>query len=167
MVHLGNTNNTSLQTLSYMTGGYKFQPGSLEEAMAICEMEPVLSLLERPVADLPRSSSRHSGNALYRFQQAKKSLIVDHAASDEFPQRKPLPQLAESFIELGTFARLASSQVRSDSNLRLSRIHTEMRNCGTLVHPHYDVYICEPNFGLWKIVMQGMYDMMSMCRPER
>ena len=38
----GDADNTALQTLSYMTGGYKFEPSSLEEAMAICEMEPVL-----------------------------------------------------------------------------------------------------------------------------
>lgn len=152
---LGNANNTGLQTLSYMTGGYKFQPNNLEEAMAICEMEPVLSLLERPDISLPRSSSRHSGNALYRFQQAKKRVVVDHATQDQFPQRKAHPQLLEAFVELKNFARRTSSTQRSDGNLRLSRIHTEMRNCGALMHPHYDIYICEPNFGLWKVVMQG------------
>ncbi|KAF9695209.1 hypothetical protein EKO04_006853 [Ascochyta lentis] len=155
---LGSANNTALQTLSYMTGGYKFEPASLEEAMAICEMEPVLSLLERPIATLPRNASRHAGNALYRFQKAKNSVAIDQATRDEFPQRKPLPQLSESFVELKNFARRATSQVRSDSNLRTSRIHTELRNCGAFVHPHYDIYICEPNFGLWKIVMQGPPD---------
>ncbi|KAJ8116748.1 hypothetical protein OPT61_g1881 [Boeremia exigua] len=151
---LGNTENTDLQVLSYMTGGYKFEPSSLEEAMAICEMEPVLSLLERPAAELPHSSSRHAGNPLYRFQQAKRSITIDQATRDRFPQRKVHPQLAGSFVELTNFARQVS-QARSDGNLRLSRIHTEMRNCGALTHPHYDIYICEENFGFWKIVMQG------------
>jgi hypothetical protein len=154
-----------------MTGGYKFQPDSLEEVMAICEMEPVLSLLERPDAVVPRTSSRHAGNALYRYQRAKKSLEVDSATRNNFPKRKELPQLAESFVELGQFARHVSSQIRSDSNLRLSRIHTEIRNCGAFVHPHYDIYICEPNFGLWKIVMQGMHlaskDVMKMLTDFR
>lgn len=118
---LGKEDNTDLQTLSYMTGGYKFEPSNLEEAMAICEMEPVLSLVERPDADLPRNSSRHAGNALYRFQHAKKSLIVDRATRDQFPHRKVHPQLADSFVELKSSARNTSSQVRSDSNLRLSR----------------------------------------------
>ncbi|KAH6622099.1 hypothetical protein C7974DRAFT_216154 [Boeremia exigua] len=151
---LGNENNTDLQTLSYVTGGYKFEPSSLEEAMAICEMEPVLSLADRPVAVLPRISSRHAGNALYRFQKAKQSISVDHATRDEFPQRKVHPQLAGSFVELKSFARHAP-QARSDGNLRLSRIHSEIRTCGALVHPHYDIYICEENFGFWKIAMQG------------
>jgi ubiquitin-protein ligase len=153
----GDANNTALQTLSYMTGGYKFEPASLEEAMAICEMEPVFSVLERPAAVVPRFSSRHAGNALWRFQQARKSITVDRATRDDFPQRKSHPQLAGSFVELTSFARHASSQARADSNLRLSRIHTEIRNCGALGHPHYDIYICEENFGFWKIVMQGMY----------
>lgn len=160
---IGDANNTALRTLSYMTGGYKFKPATLEEAMAICEMEPVLSQLERPIAALPRSSSRHARNALYRFEKAKKSLTVDRATRDEFPPRKALPQLSESFVELINFTRNAPSQVRSDSNLRLSRIHTEMRNCAALVHPHYDIYICEPNFGLWKIVMQGMCGNRFLC----
>lgn len=24
------------------------------------------------------------------------------------------------------------------------------------MHPHHDIYICEENFGFWKVVMQGM-----------
>ena len=140
-----------------MTGGYKFEPTDLEEAMAICEMEPVLSVLERSAAVVPRFSLRHAGSALWRFQQAKKSITVDRATRDEFPQRKSHPQLAGSFVELTSFARHASSQARADSNMRLSRIHTEIRNCGALGHPHYEIYICEENFGFWKIVMQGMY----------
>ncbi|KAF1351667.1 hypothetical protein EJ07DRAFT_168877 [Lizonia empirigonia] len=163
---ISDTDNTALRTLSYMTGGYKFKPATLEEAMAICEMKPVLSQLERPIAALPRSSSRHARNALYRFEKAKKSLTVDHATRDEFPPRKALPQLSESFVELMNFTRNAPSQVRSDSNLRLSRIHTEMRNCAAFVHPYYDIYICEPNFGLWKIVMQGPPENYPMLPPK-
>ncbi|KAF2996796.1 hypothetical protein E8E13_000636 [Curvularia kusanoi] len=151
---LGKANNKALQALSHMTGGYKLRPNSLDEAMAICEMEPVLSLLERPAVVLPHFASRHANSALWRFEQAKKSTTVDRATQDGFPPRKAHPQLASSFVELINFARNVS-QTRSDSNLRLSRIHTEIRTCGALVHPHYDVYICEENFGFWKIVMQG------------
>jgi hypothetical protein len=141
-----------------MTGGYKFQPKALEEVMAICEMEPVLSLWERPVAGLPVfSSARSYTTNLFRFQKAKDSVEVDLATRDQFPHRKEHPQLAEPFVELGRFARRASSQSRSDSSQRLSRIHTEMRNCGAHPHPYYDIYICERNFGLWKIVMEGTF----------
>jgi hypothetical protein len=124
--------------------------------MSICEMEPVLSLWERPAAKLPVfSSARLFPTDLSRFQKGKKYVKVDLATRDQFPQRKEHPQLAESFVELGHFARRASSQFRSDSNQRLSRIHSEMRNCGARSHPYYDIYICESNFGLWKVVMEG------------
>lgn len=145
-----------------MTGGYKFQPQTLEEAMAICEMEPVLSLLERPDAALPEISSRHARNALFRFQKARQDVVTDHVTQNQFPERKEHPQLAQSFIELGHFARQNSTQTRSDNNERISRIHTELRNCGARPHPFYDIYICEPNFGLWKVVMQGMLSRLSL-----
>lgn len=115
----------------------------------------MLSVLERPTAELPRNSSRHAGNALYRFQQARRSVTVDYATRDDFPQRKVHPQLAGSFVDLRSFARQASCQARSDVNLRLSRIYTEIRNCGALIHSHYDIYVCEEKFGFWKVVMQG------------
>jgi hypothetical protein len=126
--------------------------------MAICEMEPVLSLWERPAAGLPVfSSARSYTNNLFRFQKAKEWVEVDLATRDQFPHRKEHPQLAESFVELGRFARRATSQSRSDNSQRLSRIQTEIRNCGARPHPYYDIYICERNFGLGKIVMEGTF----------
>ncbi|KAF2730389.1 UBC-like protein [Polyplosphaeria fusca] len=44
---------------------------------------------------------------------------------------------------------------RTDNNLRLARIRSEIRNSAVKVHSHYDIYICESNMALWKIVMQG------------
>jgi hypothetical protein len=115
-------------------------------------------LCERPAAKLPVfSSARLYPTDLSRFQKGKKYVKVDLATHDQFPQRKEHPQLAESFVELGHFARRASPQSRSDSSQRLSRIHTEMRNCGARPHPFYDIYICECNFELWKVVMEGTF----------
>lgn len=56
---LGEENNEDLRTLSFLSGGYKFCPKSLEQAMAICEMEPVLSSLERPDVVLPNAARAH------------------------------------------------------------------------------------------------------------
>ena len=36
---LGHEKNRDLQALAYLTGGYKFQPDTMEQAMAICELE--------------------------------------------------------------------------------------------------------------------------------
>ena len=168
---LGDALNEDLQTMSYLTTGYSFEPKTLEEAMAICELEPVLSILERP--DMSKKESEpesesdsddegqhcfrnafRANPSLYNFRMAGEEVEVEHVSRDIFPERKELPQLAEAFVELGSFAKHAS-QPRTDGNLRLSRIHTEIRNSGAHPHPDYDIYICEPNMGLWKVVMQG------------
>jgi ubiquitin-protein ligase len=152
---LGDVDNLDLQVLAYLTRGYKFQPDQMEHAMAICEMRLVLSGLERPDVVLPNSTKQFQGNFLYNFGRARSSLEVDEVTRDAFPRRREHPLLSEAFIELGRFARGFSMVNRNDSNLRLARIHSEIRNSGAKVHPHYDVYICESNFSMWKIVMQG------------
>jgi hypothetical protein len=80
---------------------------------------------------------------------------------DHFPKRKEHPQLAEGFVELGKFAKI-STQGRTDGSSRLSRIQSEIRNSGTHLHPHYDVYICESNMALWKVVMQGEFFQVTL-----
>ena len=57
--------NNKLQTLSYLTREYKFHPNSIEKAIAIYKLEPVLSQLERPDIVLP-FLTRYSLNNLQR-----------------------------------------------------------------------------------------------------
>jgi uncharacterized protein YegL len=154
---LGNVDNSDLQSLSHLTGGYKFRPDQMEHAMAICEMEPVLSSLERPDIALPTIAKRLYSNPATYFKQAKHSVEVDVVTRDDFPLRKEHPLLSETYVELGRFARNFNIANRSDSNLRLARIHSEIRNSGAKVHPYYDIYICESNFSMWKIVVQGKW----------
>jgi ubiquitin-protein ligase len=154
---LGNTENLDLQALSYVTGGYKFQPDQMEHAMAICEMEPVLSSLERPdlALQLPSTAQHFAANPMHFFNNARYLVEVDEVSRDKFPQRKVHPLLFESYIELGRFTHGINIANRSGNNLRLTRIHTEIRNSGTKTHAHYDIYICESDFSMWKVVMQG------------
>lgn len=170
---LGDARNGDLQTVSYLTGGYTFEPKTLEEAMAICELEPVLSTLERPDEldsdtepeededmmsddDVERNYRKmfRTYPNIANFRLAGYEVEVERVSRDVFPERKEHAQLDESFVELGSFAKHAT-QARTDNNLRLNRIHNEVRNSGAHPHPDYDVYICEPNMGLWKVVMQG------------
>jgi uncharacterized protein YegL len=157
---LGATENEDLQAVSHLTGGYTFEPKTLEEAMAICELEPVLSSLERPdVHDSSESNSQKLFRVLptrYSFEQVGRDVVVQRVSRDHFPKRKEHPQLAEAFVELGKFARI-STQARTDGTSRLSRIQNEIRNSSAHLHPHYDVYICESNMALWKVVMQGKF----------
>jgi hypothetical protein len=128
--------------------------------MAICELKPILSSLERP--DVHNNSESILQKQLrmfptrYNFEQAGLDVVVQRVSRDHFPKRKEHPQLAEAFVELGKFAKL-STQARTDGTSRLSRIQSEIRNSGAHTHPHYDVYICESNMALWKVVMQGEF----------
>ncbi|KAF2789615.1 hypothetical protein K505DRAFT_341133 [Melanomma pulvis-pyrius CBS 109.77] len=152
---LGISNHTELKTLGNLTGGYIFSPSTMEEAMAICEMEPVLCQIERPDVTLPKHARRYLSQPARRFRNAKSETRANGVTQDEYPKRKDHPGLSESYVELSQISRRFSVASRSDGNLRLSRIHNEIRNSGAKVHPHYDVYICESSFNLWKIVMQG------------
>lgn len=147
--------NLNLRTLAYSTYGYNFQPSTGEEAMAICELEPVLSIHERPPPPASGANSIYRGTSGCSFTWLKGQVKVDVVNRDTLPKRKEHPQLSGSFVELGHFRRPPT--LRTGNNLRLNRIHAEMRDCGARVHPHYDIYVCEQNFGLWKVVMQGKW----------
>lgn len=125
--------------------------------MAICELEPVLSTSERPVTRIhdSRVEGFRVSPTLHNFMGAMEAVEEEYVSEDYVPERKENPQLSRGFIELGPLSKNNSLIKRSDTNLRLNRIHSEIRNSGSQLHPHYDVYICEPNFGLWKVVMQG------------
>lgn len=163
---LGLEDSDFLKTISVVTGVYAFEPSCLEEAMRICELEPILSISERPDSSIRHSPGDHSAKfqaspTLENLMLAREDVYTEYVTRDDFPERKVNPQLTANFIELGLFSSSSLSK-RSDTNLRLSRIHNEIRNSGSTPHPHYDVYFCEPNFGLWKIVMQGTYRLGSL-----
>jgi hypothetical protein len=145
---LGTAKQEKFKTLAWLTGGYIFCPQTMEEAMAICEMEPVLSQLERPDIVLPVQAHRYLAVPSRRFNDAKSKVRVNRATRDEFPERKDHPGLSEVYVELGQFSRVSKFADRSNGNLRLSRIHNEIRNSGVKIHPHYDVYICVSEISL-------------------
>ncbi|KAG9196250.1 hypothetical protein G6011_01371 [Alternaria panax] len=124
---LGNEyENTGLKTISYLTGGYLFQPRILEEAMAICGMEPVLSLSKRPDRS-PKGSAYHrnylANPGLYTFRVSERIGEVEQVSRDKFLDRKQHPQLAESFVELGRFNRIRPAN-RTNNNTQLILIDT-------------------------------------------
>ena len=177
---LGLVNNRELRAVSHLTGGYKFHPTSLQQAMAICEMEPVLSLLERPVATppqgVPQALAGPAGGpapceiSVLEFRRAQDLAIPEVVTPDDFPERRKHPNLTGSFVELKALSRsrllqgngevaggTPTQQQRSaPASSRIShRILTEMQHIATNPHPYYDVYVSEANMAFWKVVMQG------------
>lgn len=95
---LGNEDNKELRAVSYLTGGYVFVPKDLESAMAICEMEPFQSQLERPPIARPHQSRSIQGKA--QALAAAAIATPEIVTRDEFPQRKQHPNLEDSFFEI-------------------------------------------------------------------
>ncbi|KAH7403530.1 hypothetical protein BKA64DRAFT_669265 [Cadophora sp. MPI-SDFR-AT-0126] len=160
---LGDEDNVDLRTVSYLTGGYKFKPESLEQAMAMMELEPVLSQLERPPIVIPSQSQSHPYDLYLRFAFAKDKAVPEIVTSEIFPQRRVHPNINDSFVQLSSLSKNAlqgqgSVNTHSDANLRTSRILTEIRNILANPHPHYDIYVSETNMSFWKIIVQGPPD---------
>ena len=158
---LGNEDNQDLRAISYLTSGYKFAPKSLEQAMSICEMEPVLAQMERDHEQIKseretKLPKREPGDSLRRFTVATWYATPEIVTKDVFPKRKEHPNLKDQFIELlAVSRRVLSAADRSDSNFRNTRLLTEAQNAAAKPHPHYDIYVSERDMSFWKIVMQG------------
>jgi ubiquitin-protein ligase len=161
---LGKQNNDELLAASYLTGGYKFHPTSLQEAMAICEMEPVLSQLERSIQVPPGwavapGTGQTPETMVMEFKRAIEIVYPEVVTEDEFPQRKKHQSLDGTFVELKAVSRNRlnqGEQQQASASMRIAhRILTEMQHIVANPHPHYDVYVNEENMAFWKVVMQG------------
>lgn len=153
-VCIGEENNSALRAVSYLTGGYKFVPHSVEEASALCELEPVLSIHERPPISRPMSLLG------FNFSRASHSARPDPVTQDQYPARKIHANLYDAFVRIGKLERAATSGLSepaptSTSSVRSRRLLLEIRDMASRPHPSYDVYVSESNIGFWKIVLQG------------
>ncbi|KAH6842417.1 hypothetical protein B0I37DRAFT_417599 [Chaetomium sp. MPI-CAGE-AT-0009] len=173
---LGTDDNLDLRTVSYLTNGYKFHPRSLEQAMAICEMEPVLSQLERDVAAISASRRRTPTNflgaSIEQFTTARWAATAEIVTQDIFPKRIEHPNLKDDFVELKAVSRRVLAETRNPNTtttnnstsggaggaaayLRTHRILTEMQQIVADPHPHADVYVSERDMSFWKVIVQG------------
>ena len=157
---LGKEVNRDLRLLCYWTGGYKFHPQSLGQAMAICELEPVLNQLERPPREIPSSSRAFLHGSNFFFPPNEQVAKPETVTEDIYPKRKEHPNLHDSFIELATFNALREgpNAIRGPRSSRTTRLMSEMKHLLANPHPHYDVYICESDMSFWKVIMQGPPD---------
>jgi ubiquitin-protein ligase/Mg-chelatase subunit ChlD len=154
---IGMEDNSDLRALSFLTGGYKFVPSTLEQAVAVCELEPVLSIHERPSIVQPIMII--PGSLAFAAVQA----VPDKVTRDRFPVRKSHPNLKDNFIRIDSFdrsTRTVAAQKNDDnpiakSMLRQRRLLDEIRNIAANPHPSYDVYVSESNIGFWKVILSG------------
>jgi ubiquitin-protein ligase len=156
-VSLGDEENLDLRTISYVLGAYRFHPTTLTNALAICELEPFLSITERPPLS-PPTLPRNRLEFMAKFYQMKYQALFTVANEDVFPPRKSHPNIDDEFVELTAAAarpNAVNSTSGSRSNLRTSRLLNEMRAIANSSHPTYDVYVSETDMSFWKVVMSG------------
>jgi ubiquitin-protein ligase len=157
---IGIEDNVDLRTLSFLTGGYKFVPKTLEQAVAICELEPVLSIHERPPVVPPVIAPLLTAGS---FTFAGTHAVPNAATRDDFPVRKPHPNLADQFVRINSIERrtretnpqMGNATSTNKPTLRQRRIRTEIQHMADNPHPSYDVYVSESNMGFWKVVLSG------------
>lgn len=150
---LGDEDHDSVLAVSYLSGGYKFVPKTLAQAMAICELEPVLALQDREDVVLPNHA--RGSTPASRFNLAKYQAIPETVNADVYPHRRAHPNIDDDVIELATAKKMASGHRTGTTMLRNSRLLTEIQSIIAQPHPAYDVFVSERDISFWKIVMQG------------
>jgi len=112
---IGAENNVDLKTISLLTGGYKFVPKSLEQAMAICEMEPVLTQLDRPSRTVQLQGQPVTSQS---FLAASSRATADIVTQDIFPGRKQHPNLSDSFVSISDASRMPAKKQRRANQVK-------------------------------------------------
>jgi ubiquitin-protein ligase len=129
-------------------------------AMATTEMEPFLSITERPAiapaSDAPRQRLQFMGH-FWRVRSSARYTVV---TADQVPPRKEHPNLHDDFVEVSAMAARPNHRGNAGSshrsNLRTTRLMNEMKSIATSgTHPKYDVYVSESDMSFWKVVMEG------------
>lgn len=163
---LGDGQNADLRTLSYLLGSYKFRPSTLANAMAICEMEPILSLTQRLPIAFPLPNRAYSGFFNAQFNLARSRSVSTKVTDDCVPPFKRHPRLDDDFVQLTALA----AQRKDDSlggnipsgstgpRLRVLRLMNEMKTIAARVNPKYDVYVKTADISFWKVVIEGPDD---------
>ncbi|KAI4727940.1 hypothetical protein E4T49_04269 [Aureobasidium sp. EXF-10728] len=153
-VCIGSDHNKDLKALSIMLKSYCFYPRDLTTALAICEMEPVLSQTERPPQDLTDAGLQRR-SALNNFFTMRARAEFTVVTQDVYPQRKEHPRLSDTFIELANRVRPNASNNFAMPTLRASRLLFEMGDMAASPHPKYDCYVSEADMFFWKVIIEG------------
>ncbi|KAL1881945.1 hypothetical protein Daus18300_000999 [Diaporthe australafricana] len=167
-VSLGGEDNVDLRTLSYLLGSYRFHPTSLSNALAICEMEPFLSLSQRPSITFPPRNLASPARFETVFYQSRTWATATLVTDETIPPIREHPNMEDDVVQLTTLAsrRNATARGLGDSSsasngsvrsrLRVPRLMNEIKTVAARgAHGSYDVYISTADMSFWKIVVGG------------
>lgn len=160
-ISLGSESNLELKTISQVLGCYRFHPTSVSNALAICELEPFLSIVHRPEITETRSLPRNRLQFISKFSYSRWLTSPTVVTPDVYPASKQHPNLKDEFIQLTAASDNPSSspQTGRRSNKRIPRLMREMKqiaNAGS--HPKLDIHVSTSDISFWKVVMDGPDD---------
>ncbi|KDQ55403.1 hypothetical protein JAAARDRAFT_37425 [Jaapia argillacea MUCL 33604] len=142
----GPSGDLSLHAIAVATTGYSFRVTSLENALAIVELETVLSSKDRvetPTKPLVTSAMNLRS---HRWQPR------DEVTVYEFPGRKPHVRLMSTVVSAQK--KLATTTIPTSMG-RTKRLMEELRQVVNSPHPAIDVYACDEDIGFWKAVIEA------------
>lgn len=157
-ISLGDEPNLELKTISQMLGCYRFHPTSVSNALAICELEPFLSIIHRPEITATRSLPRNRLQFLSQFSYSRWLASPTVVTPDVYPPSKQHPNLQDEFVQLNAASGESSSSPPTGrrSNKRIPRLMREMKQIATAgSHPKYDIFVSTSDMAFWKVVMDG------------
>ncbi|KAJ3069267.1 hypothetical protein HDU98_007670, partial [Podochytrium sp. JEL0797] len=174
-VIIGRDFDAELKGISKATGGYSFQPATLNAATSICELEVFLSQSERPVSAQPARLQSLTKFLKMPFDECdpqnqvvparKKDMIKAKGTRESQINQAKTLNLESSLnnadrTKTSTISTLSSAKEPSHGLklLRHSRVLKEMRALLSKPHPEIDIYPCEEDMTIWRIVMCGPKD---------
>jgi len=157
---IGDSDNAELKAMSHLLGSYAFKPKDMTTALALCEMEPMLSLLERPQVEM----KPWNGLSLQtHFNLATRNATFTQCTKDVVPPRKQHERLGDGVLELTAAMATRRSApsapagaVTTRSNTRTTRLLSEMQAVAHSPSSQYDVYVSEVDMSFWQICMKGV-----------
>lgn len=165
-VSLGDEDNIDLRTLSYLLGSYCFHPTSLTNALAVCEMEPFLTLSQRPPITLPLQNLTHSLHVHTQFYNSRRHATATLITDDTVPPIREHPNMRDDFKEVtalasngdvtGAAVTATTGNATGRSTLRVPRLMKEIQKIiARGSHAKYDIYISTADVSFWKVVVEG------------
>ena len=158
-------NNSALQAITWLSGGDHFVPKTNDEVLAIAQLEPFLSQLQREPLPQPRQGTVDE----FRVARSAGQHKSIRATPDERPLRPSPPALDHQFLEPG-FALLKNTKALNAAprdiidvlqpgpanhpHNRNARVRTELRRLyDNRGGKFYRVFVCEEDITFWQVVI--------------
>lgn len=149
---IGSEDKEKLYWVASMTGGYALEPKTLKEAVSAFELEPILSLRERPMTIAPPL-----GSSYFYGQRIKRTSL----APDSLPARRVHTNQDDKMVSVRSRVSGEAAGDRTVSSIfRGKRILQELSNIAANPHPNYDVYCSESKSGIFEVVIEGPRESM-------